>query len=251
MPKHVPTRIGPLLAAAAALAASSPLAAQQDECRFEAERTASVDAAGAELLEVIARAGGLIVTGEQGGSEVRARGRACASSEELLAEIGLSAERRDTTVRVEALMPDQTGIFNAYARLDLVIEAPAGIAADIDDSSGPMELARLGPSTVDDSSGSIRIEDISGALRIDDSSGEIDVARVRGDVEIDDSSGRIALRDIEGSVAINDSSGEIDARGISGSAGVHRDSAGATRAADVGGAVVAERRSSGGVSRQT
>ena len=42
MPKHVPTRIGPLLAAAAALAASSPLAAQQDECRFEAERTASV-----------------------------------------------------------------------------------------------------------------------------------------------------------------------------------------------------------------
>jgi hypothetical protein len=252
------------------LAVLPGIAAAQDEvCRYEAERTAVVDATGAALLEVRARAGDLRIEGRQGLSEVRVTARACASDEDRLDEVQLLAERSGERVRVEAQLPDVFEWFSfgrAYTRLDMVLEVPAGIAADIDDSSGGIELRGLGeltlddssggieaenitgPAWIDDSSGSLCIEDVAGPVVIRDSSGSICVARVEGDVEIDDSSGGIDVREVAGSVELRDSSGSIHVEDTTGNVTVLRDSSGSIRVEDVQGDFAVLRDSSGGVS---
>src|SRR5690606_32254437 len=126
---------------AIAIAMSAGSADAQDRCRFEAERSATVSAAGASALEVEARAGSLTVEGRSGLTEVRVRGRACASSRELLDALQVNVDRSGGAVRVR--MPEIEGEHwrdNTYARLDLVVEVPAGIDASISDGSGSMEV---------------------------------------------------------------------------------------------------------------
>lgn len=253
---------------AALLAGSWPaMAAADDDCRFEAEHSAVVDAVGARLLDVVARAGELRIEGRSDLTEVRVTARACASHERLLDEIRLAAERRGDSVHVEALMPEGGGgLFRQQvARLDIEIEAPAGITADVDDTSGSLELRALGelrlndssggvvvvgiagPARIIDSSGALHIEDVAGALSIDDSSGAIHVARVDGDVDIEDSSGEIVVREVTGAVELADSSGGIEVTQIGGSVTVRADSSGSIHIRDVGGDFVLMHDSSGGV----
>jgi hypothetical protein len=237
-----------------------------DDCEHEAARTAVVNASGARRLEIIARAGRLSVEGREGLSEVRITGRACASTEELLADIQLSADRRADDVRIEALMPDTGGWGNQYALLHLTVEAPAGIAAEIEDTSGAMELRGLGALTVDDGSGEITAQDITGMVRIRDGSGSIDLTRVTGDVDIDDGSGSVhvagvtgdveihdgsgelQLRDVDGSVELTDGSGSIVIREVTGNVTVRADGSGSIRVADVEGDFIVENDGSGEVS---
>jgi hypothetical protein len=81
--------------------AALPAAAQRtDECRHEAERSATVDASGAQRLTVGAGAGSLKIEGKPGLNTVRIRGRACASSADLLERIKLTARRNGGEVMV-------------------------------------------------------------------------------------------------------------------------------------------------------
>lgn len=228
---------------------AAPAVLLADECRYEAERSTVVDAADAASIVIVARAGSLTVRGKDGLSEVRVNARACASDEDMLDDLRLAAERRGDNVRVEALVPER-GWFDwgdGYARLDMVLDVPARIAADIDDSSGGIEIRGLGPVTLHDSSGSIVVEDTLGPLAIDDSSGSITVENVSGRVDINDSSGSIEVRDVEGSVELSDSSGPILVTRASGNVTVHRDSSGSISVRDIGGDFVVRRDSSGSV----
>jgi hypothetical protein len=237
-----------------------------DECDHEAERNAVVNARGAARLEIIARAGRLTVEGKEGLSEVRIIGRACASAEELLDGIQLFADRRANNVRIDALMPETGGWGHEYALLHLIIEAPAGLAAEIEDTSGAMELRGLGALTIEDGSGEIIAQDLTGMVRIRDGSGSIDLDRVTGDVDIDDGSGSIhvagvtgdveihdgsgelQLRDIDGSVELTDGSGSIVIREVTGDVTVRADGSGSIRVADVEGDFIVENDGSGDVS---
>ncbi len=222
--------------------------APPDACRFEAEHSAAVNAAGASMLRLLARAGSLVVEGRPGLAEVRVRGQACASDRELLDGIRLIADRSGGAVRIEAEIPEMNGLWgDTYARLNLTIEVPAGLAADIRDSSGEMEVRGLGALTVDDGSGEMTLEDITGPVTIEDGSGEIRLARIGGDVEIDDNSGRIEVRGVRGSVTLEDGSGSIDVADVTGSVRVVRDGSGSIRVADVRGDFTIERDGSGGV----
>lgn len=234
------------LVLAAAVGWPVPVAA----CDYEAERAAVVDADGATLLRVLARSGALVVEGRRGATEVRVRGRACASDPELLEAIRLDAGRDGAEALVEAVLPETGGWDDAYARLDLVIEAPAGIAAEIRDSSGEMEVRGVGALRVDDGSGEVRIEDIAGPVHVDDNSGELYVAGVNGDVEIEDGSGEIEVHDVQGSVTLEDGSGPIRVEGVVGGVLVRRDGSGSIRVAGVEGDFVVERDGSGDVSHR-
>lgn len=231
------------------IVAGSPAAVSaqgDDSCRFEAERNGTVDAGGAALLELVARAGSLVVEGHAGTSEVRVRGRACASSQALLDEIELVAERRGNDIRVEARMADNGWTRTSYAALHLVVEVPEGIAAEIEDSSGPIEIRGLGDLRLTDGSGSIRIDGLEGSLRLRDGSGSIDIKDTKGDVDIDDGSGTLVLRDVGGSVDIRDGSGSVDVRGVGGSVQLS-DGSGSIYAADVTGDLTVARDGSGDV----
>src|SRR5687768_15041427 len=86
-----------------ALAASTAGAQRDDD--HTAPRNATVDAAGARLVRVDARAGELRVTGVEGLREVRIRGTARASDRDDLDDIRLTAERRGDVVEVRVDIP--------------------------------------------------------------------------------------------------------------------------------------------------
>ena len=210
----------------AALTAIPTAALAQD---YDAQRTATVNAAGATSVRIDARAGQLRVTGRTDLTEVRVRGTARASSRDLLDDIKVEAVRNGNQVEVRALVPEfRDSRWNEHAMLDLVIEVPATLALDVDDSSGD-----------------ITIESVSAKVRIEDSSGDIRVRDV-GDVWISDSSGGIDVRGVKGSVDIDDdSSGEIEVYDVTGSVHIGRDSSGGIDVSRVGGDFVVERDGSG------
>jgi len=228
--------------------APAAFAQNRDDCKHEAQRTATVDAAGARLLELDAGSGSLRIEGKRGITRVTIRGRACASDEDLLDDIKLEARRDGGSVVVRAnVRDDNDWSFHGreYARLDVVMEVPEGMAANIDDGSGSIELLHLGNVDLDDGSGEITAEDL-GDVRIDDGSGEIDLTDMRGRVDIKDGSGEIRLRNIAGAIEIDDGSGEIDVRLAKGNVRIS-DSSGGISVADVGGDFIVDDDGSGGI----
>lgn len=233
-------------AIASALTASS-LSAQQD-CRYEARREATVDAASAARLAVEVGSGSLRVEGKQGLQRVRVSGRACASSEELLDQLRVEATRDGGTVRVRTPeIRNESWSGRQYARLDLVIEVPAGIESDITDGSGSAELMHLGRLTVRDGSGSLRIEDIAGALSVHDGSGELHISDVRGDVDVEDGSGEIEIAGVTGTVVLDDGSGSIVVTDVSRDVRVVDDGSGGIDVKRVGGDFIVQGRRASGI----
>lgn len=231
-----------------AVAISAVPALAQSDCRYEAERAVTLDAAGARLLELEAGAGSLKVIGKPGLTSIRLHGRACASDKDLLDDIKLEAHRSGSSVVAKANTQEHNFRIswkNQYARLDLVVEVPSGLAANIDDGSGEMELSGLGATDIDDGSGGIIAHDLASA-HIDDGSGEINLTDIRGPVEITDGSGEIQLRNVAGPVDIDDGSGEIDVRGVTKGVRI-TDASGGIDVADVGGDFIVTNDGSGGI----
>lgn len=221
-------------------------AAAQEECRYEAQRSATISTAGARSLLVEAGAGSLSVEGRPGLTEVRVRGRACASSEALLASLDVDADRRGDVVRVVTAEVESGFRNDEYARLHLVIEVPAGIEAEISDGSGSAEIRDLGATRIHDGSGALLIEDITGLLEIEDGSGEVVVLGVAGDVVVEDGSGDLRIADVRGSVSIDDGSGGIHLARVGRNARVD-DSSGDIEVDEVGGDFVVSNDSSGSI----
>ena len=216
------------LVALAAVALIPAAALAQD---YDAPRNATVNAVGATMLRVDARAGQLRITGRADLTEVRVRGTARASSRGLLEDIKLETERNGNEVTVRVVLPEMRDRSwdDQHAVLDLVIETPAALPLDVDDSSGDMTVESVAAKIrIEDASGNIRVRDAGGDVWISDNSGGIEVHGVKGSVDIDeDSSGEIEIYDVTGSVHIGrDSSGSIDVSRVGGDFVVERDGSG-------------------------
>lgn len=237
-----------LLTAALVLAAAGPALSQTwPDCRHEAQKSATIDADGARMLLVRAGAGSLKVQGVAGLERVVVRGRACASTAGLLAQIELTGERRGATAVVEAMQrPDGWNISNGYAFLDVVIEVPARMAAEIHDGSGSMDLSNLGALELVDGSGEITADDIHGEVSIRDGSGGITLTRVGGAVQVRDGSGSIELRDVGGEIDITDGSGGIEVFGARSGVRIS-DGSGGINVDDVAGDFIVARAGSGSI----
>ena len=189
------------------------------KCAHEAQRTGASATAGVERILILAHAGSLDVTGRTGVTNATARGRACASDADDLAELNIRVRREGSTLVIEATDPDDDINWRNghYAYLDLTVDVPHGMAVEIEDGSGDMTVAGVGAARLHDGSGNLRANDVRGALYINDGSGDIEVARVAGSVEIEDGSGEIDLVDVRGSVVIEDGSGDVRTRDVGGS----------------------------------
>src|SRR5882672_12515471 len=113
---------------------------------YTAPRNAVVDASGARSVEVEGGAGSLRVEGKPGLRQVQVSGTARSSSQQFLSRIKLIAERRGDVVFIKADIPDdERGYNDNYsASLDLVIEVPQGINADVADGSGDTKITNVG-----------------------------------------------------------------------------------------------------------
>ena len=229
-----------------ALLALIPILSFQEECRFSAQREATVDVASAAQIVIEAGAGSLRVIGRPSITQVRVRGTACASDRDLLEEVQLSATRSGNAVHVKSMDDDLRLRNREYARLNVVIEVPENMAADINDGSGDIELTGIGEVVLDDGSGQIEARNLSGNVQIRDGSGEIRLIGVAGDVIIEDGSGEIELTDVRGSVEINDGSGEIVLSQVAKNVTIS-DSSGDIDVDDVGGSFFVRNDSSGDV----
>jgi len=219
---------------------------------YSAPRAATVDANGARMVRVEAGSGSLRVEGRPGLRQVQVRGTARSSSQQILNEIKLIAERRGDVVFIKSDIPEQSwrSSFsdNYSAALDLVIEIPQGIDADVTDGSGDTRISNVGSLEATDGSGNISVEGAGGSVRINDGSGDVTVDNIRGDVRVSDGSGDINVLNVTGSFTVkNDGSGGIHATDIRGSVVVENDGSGSIEANTIGRDFKVESKGSGSI----
>lgn len=225
--------------------AASGLACQVaigETCDHTAPREATLAASGATRVVIDAGPGSLEVHGVAG-TELRARGTACASRESLLDDVRLIADRQGDTLHLETRFPRN---YHGTARLDLEVEVPADLDVVVDDGSGAIDVEGVAALTIHDGSGGIRVSDVAGAVDIEDGSGEIDLLGIGGDLTVDDGSGAIDIRGAGGRVRIDDGSGEITVHDVDGDV-ILEDGSGSMSIAGVGGNVVVEEDGSGSI----
>lgn len=218
---------------------------------FSAPRNAVVDASGARSVEVEAAAGDLRVEGKPGLRQVQVTGTARSSSQQMLSRIKLIAERRGDVVFIKADMPDDDGYYgndDYSAALDLVIEVPQGLSADVADGSGEARILNVGSLEVADGSGSLSVIGASGSVHITDGSGDLTIENIGGDVTVRDGSGDIKVRNVTGSFTVqSDGSGGIFANDVRGSVVVENDGSGTIEVSKVGKDLRVESKGSGDI----
>jgi DUF4097 and DUF4098 domain-containing protein YvlB len=221
----------------------------QSSSDFSAPRNASVDATGARLVEVEAAAGTLRVEGKAGLRQVQVTGTAWSSSRQFLTRIKLIAERRGDVIFIKADIPDNNSWYdNNSGALDLVIEVPQGINADVSDGSGDARILNVGSLEAADGSGDLSVEGAAGTVRITDGSGHLTIENVGGDVKISDGSGDIEARNVTGSFIVeSDGSGSIYATDVRGSVVVENDGSGEIEVSKVGRDLRVESKGSGSI----
>ncbi len=200
-----------------------------DQCSASKEINENLSATGISLLKVNALAGYLEI--RSGDSDhIRFTGYACADEELWLSRMTLDIERDGEVLELTVMIPyEQDGFDPRYAHMNIELAIPESLETQIRDSSGNIDIDGVSITQIDDSSGSIRLEDNHSTVDIQDSSGDIE------------------LRDIHGGVTISDSAGDIDTRGVSGTLTISRDSSGDIDLRKTRGKVVIERDGSGNI----
>jgi hypothetical protein len=228
-----------------------PIAARaQSGNEFSGPRNAVVNAAGARTVRVEAGAGILRVEGKPGLTQVQVKGTAWASSEKILRDIKLVAERRGDEIFIKSDIPDGNSWFgwgDGSAALDLTIEVPEGLDANVVDGSGAVEIRGVGALDAEDGSGEFEVDGAK-SVRITDGSGNLVIKNVKGDVSVRDGSGDIVARNVSGSFTVEtDGSGGIFATDIQGSVIVEHDGSGEINASRVGRDFIVQSKGSGGI----
>ena len=214
-------------------------------------RNAVVDASGAKSVEVEAGAGTLRVEGKPGLRQVQVSGTARSSSQQFLKQIRLIAERRGDVVFIKADIPDdnwRSNFDNYSAALDLVVQVPQGINAEISDGSGEAKVLNVGSLEAADGSGDFSVDGATGTVHVTDGSGNLRIENVGGDVSVTDGSGDINVRNVTGSFTVeSDGSGSIYASDIHGSVIVQNDGSGGIEVNKVGRDFKVESKGSGSI----
>lgn len=196
-------------------------------CRYEKQLDHVFPASAFDSVTINALAGRLDVTGTTD-DEIVFRGTACSSEQEALDRIELDIQDASKDLEITVVIPYREFDFDPrYAHMDVEVSLPRDLAIALRDSSGDIQVRDAAVTSIDDSSGSIRVTNGRTSLNVEDSSGEIDIRDLSGDLEITDSSGGISVRDVKGNVMIpRDSSGDIEVERVSGTVTVERDGSG-------------------------
>lgn len=236
----------PILALATSPFLQGAMPADANQCSVRQELSRELEAADLEGVLVDAEGGALEVVGGDT-DRIRVTGVLCASDDGMAADSRLVVERRRNAAWIQTDLPSGGGWGGDYARMDLTIVMPRGLAADIDDGSGEIRVRSIAAASIVDGSGSIEVQDVEGLVRIDDGSGDIDIRRA-GSVEVEDGSGGMLISDIRGGVlVVDDGSGEIDIRTVAGDVRIREDGSGSIEVVGVGGDFTLEDDGSGSV----
>lgn len=214
---------------------------------YEEVRDLHLDADGISQLRINAGAGSMDVTGVAGLDEINVRATIVVPNEDeddavrvIEKRIRLSLKKSAGVAELEAWFKSGLMSFGSSPYIVLEVSVPQGMAVNIDDGSGSIDIVDLaGDITIDDGSGSIDIRNVA-HVRIDDGSGSIDVVNAAGNVSIVDGSGSISVEHVQGSVTIDDGSGSIEVSDIDSDLIIVDDGSGSLRFSDIRGTVDAD-----------
>ena len=140
----------------------------QDNCELRGKKVLTERAG--ESLRLEAGAGKLVITGKSGIDHVRVDATLCASDQERMDALNVSLD--GGTIDTDYPRNGASGWFgrNRYARIDLVVQVPAGTNLRVDDSSGSIEVGAVGDTVRIDGggSGSVTVRDVDGDLVVTD-----------------------------------------------------------------------------------
>ena len=223
-------------------------------------RNLELDASGLSDLFIDAGAGALIVNGVEGSNEIVVVATIIVDEEDedearklIEKRLRLDIERDGNRAKLKAGFKTGWG-WDGGAAIDLDVRMPAQLAlsvddgsgsikvngiagtVSIDDGSGPIELANSGNVDIDDGSGSIKLEN-TGGVKIDDGSGSITIVGAAGDVYVEDGSGTIDIKSVQGSVTVDDGSGDIVIDDVEHDLIIEEEGSGSLRYTNVRGAI--------------
>ena len=211
---------------------------------YTEHRDLELDTTGIETLEVDAGAGSLAIRGDAGIQKIRVNATitvpdegAEKAQEIIAADMTLSLEKIRDRAKLEAYFDHRSWGWDDPPSVDLEIRVPQGLALVIDDASGSLQVMNVDADvTIEDGSGSIKVEQV-GSVVIDDGSGSIEVAEVQGDVSIEDGSGSITVHAVGGSVIIDDGSGGITVDDVEQDLIIVDDGSGSLNTSDIRGSI--------------
>lgn len=221
--------------------------AHEHDGDYAEQRELSTDADGIRQLDIDAGAGSLAITGVDGASEivVNATVRVTTSNEKkatafIAKRMQLTLRRDGDRAILKSHFGDNWRLWGPTGSIDLDIRVPSELGLIIDDGSGSIAVDGVsGGVSIDDGSGSIRLRNVGG-VAVDDGSGGIDIDGVTGDVIVDDGSGGLKIRSVDGSVKISDGSGGINVDGVTGDLVIEDSGAGSLTISNVQGRVIGD-----------
>lgn len=212
---------------------------------YSENRELELDAAGLGRFDIDVGAGTLVISGTPGLDRIQVTATINVPDKdeddalEMIAEkLVLSLERDGDEARLRAHFDNSGWSWGDSPSVDIDIRVPQGLALKIDDSSGSLEVNDVQSDVViDDGSGSMRVSGAT-SVKIDDGSGSVTVRNVTGDVEIEDGSGSITVEHVGGSVRIDDGSGGIDVDDVEHDLVIVDDGSGGLDASNVRGDII-------------
>jgi hypothetical protein len=191
---------------------------------YEEVRELTVPAEGIEALQVEAGAGSLSIRGSSSTdaiivvAQIRVPGADEDEARELIADrMVLSLERKGSRAELRGRFERGIRLFGDSPGISLDVRLPPFVALDVEDGSGSIVVEDMsGDIEVDDGSGAIRMTDVGGTVSVTDGSGPISIEGAGGDVRIADGSGSISVERADGSVTIDDGSGSISVADVAG-----------------------------------
>lgn len=211
---------------------------------FEKVKDLRLSTEGIHTLKIDSGSGFLKVTGNESlraievKAEIDVKGKSDKDADEYIRKnVVLTLERKgDGAVLVSKF---KNKLFSGSRAINLTVNIPKNIHLVVDDGSGELSIQDItGDIYVDDGSGEIEIENIQGNIKIDDGSGSVSVNDVEGDVSIDDGSGTIDVSGVSGTVVVDDGSGSINIEGVGGDVHIKDDGSGSLSIRDVKGKVI-------------
>jgi hypothetical protein len=214
---------------------------------YEEVRDLDLDANGIKTLSIVSGPGSMDVRGVAGLDRIEVEARIVVQGKDndqalrfLEKNMKLTLQEDGGVARLEADFDPHLFGWGADAYIVLDVSVPKGMAVDIEDAAGSIDVAGTeGDLSIDDGSGSITVKDVAN-LRIDDGSGSIKIANATGDVSIVDGSGSITVRHVGGSVSVDDGSGSITVSDIEKDVVIIDDGSGGLNVSDVRGTVEQE-----------
>ncbi|MEL6341761.1 MAG: DUF4097 family beta strand repeat-containing protein [Myxococcota bacterium] len=201
------------------------------------EALLELDAAGIERLHLSQGVGDVEIVGDEAATGIEMR----------ITLLGPKSTKQDADARRDVIMnlEDDNGVARATAffqdfglryTMRVTLTVPASLAVDVIDETGDLSVINVADLTVDDSTGDIWLEQISGAVTVIDGTGDVEMTDIFGDVLIEDSTGDIDVNDVDGDVGIEDDTGDVEVHGVDGDVDIV-DGTGDIRASRVSGTV--------------